>query len=93
MKIYSKDRTHPVYVIVYDSDDEDKVYGMMKFDLSDIDDEVEVGVNFYNEDGKIDLRIREVSKSEYETYEAFKLFPILTPYARQELPSNPNSGS
>lgn len=94
MKILSENRAHPVYIIVYDPVDEDnKIYGMMEFDLSDIDDKVDVCVKFYNDDGKIDLDIREVSQSEYETYKAFDLFPILTPYARQEFPFKPDTSS
>ncbi len=94
MMIQSKTREHPVYVVVYDPVDEDnRIYGMMEFDLSDIDDDIHVYVKFFNDDGNIDLKIREVSKSEYGTYEAFKLFPILTPYDRQEFSFRPDTSS
>lgn len=89
-----KTRAEPVYIVVYDPCDEDnKIYGMMEFDLSDIADDIHAYVKFYNDEGNIDLKIREVSQSEYETYIAFDLFPILTPYARQDFPFKPDTSS
>ena len=94
MKINCENRAHPVYIIVYDPVyGDNKIYGMMEFDLSSIDDKVYVYVQFFNDDGNMNLKIREVSQSEYETYKAFDLFPILTPYARQEFPFKADTSS
>jgi hypothetical protein len=66
------------YVVVYDSFDDDKIYGTMKIDTKGIRTSIEL--QFFNDDGRIDLSVREISKVEWETMNAFELFPILTPY-------------
>ena len=69
------------YLVVYDPVDEnDKVYGIMKLCTTDIKTSIEL--QFFNDDGRIDLLVREVLLVEWETMKAFKLFPILTPYYR-----------
>lgn len=94
MKIDSENRLHPWYLLAYDPVDEDKkIYGMMELDLHDIDIDTLVSVQFFNDDGKIDLQVREINQSEYKTYEAFELFPILTPYDRQDFPFKPDTCS
>ena len=94
MKIKFETRAHLRYIVVYDPvDDDNKIYGMMELDLSSIDDKVGVWVQFFNDDGIMNLEIREVSQSEYNTYKAFDLFPILTPYDRQDFPFRPDTGS
>ncbi len=72
-------------MVAFDSLDEDnKVYGIIELDTTDIDTDMEVC--FFNDEGKIDLHIREVTKSEYDTYVAFELFPILVPYSKEYVP-------
>ena len=68
------------YLVVFDSVDDDKIYGIMKVDTKGIRTSIEF--HFFNDIGKIDLSIREVSRTEWETMKAFELFPILTPYWR-----------
>ena len=69
------------YLVVYDPVDEnDKVYGIMKLCTTDIKSSIEL--QFFNDDGRIDLLVREVTLVEWETMKAFELFPILTPYYR-----------
>ena len=78
------------YVVVYDSVDENnKVYGIMKLDTVGI--RTNISLQFFNDDGNIDLNVREIPKIEWETMEAFELFPILTPYYRDPIP-RPISG-
>ena len=52
----------------------------MKLCTTDIKTSIEL--QFFNDDGRIDLLVREVSLTEWETMKAFELFPILTPYYR-----------
>ena len=69
------------YLVVYDPVDEnDKVYGIMKLCTTNIRTSIEL--QFFNDDGRIDLLVREVLLVEWETMKAFDLFPILTPYYR-----------
>jgi len=72
------------FVVVYDPVDEnDKVYGIMEIDTKGIRTGIEL--QFFNDDSRIDLDVREIPKVEWETMKAFELFPILTPYFRDPI--------
>jgi hypothetical protein len=68
------------YLVVYDSVDDDKIYGIMKLGTKGI--KTGIRLQFFNDDGLIDLSIREIPRVEWETMDAFELFPILAPYYR-----------
>lgn len=79
------------YVVVYDSFDGDKIYGIMKIDTKGIKTSIEF--QFFNDEGRIDLSVREIPKIEWETMNAFELFPVLIPYSfdpKKQMPSNWN---
>jgi hypothetical protein len=70
------------YLVVYDAvNEDDKIYGIMKLGTKGIKTSIEL--QFFNDEGRIDLSFREVSPIEWETMKAFELFPILTPYYRE----------
>lgn len=69
------------YFVVHDPiDEDDKIYGILIIDTKDI--KTNIVIQFFNDEGYISLRVREVSKIEWETMKAFELFPVLTPYYR-----------
>jgi hypothetical protein len=69
------------YFVVYDPvDEDDKIYGILIIDTKDV--KTNIVIQFFNDEGYIDLGIREISKIEWETMKAFELFPVLTPYYR-----------
>ena len=82
--------TEARYIVAYDPVD-DKIYGVMELDTTDVD--TDIAIHFFNDDGKIGLHIREITKAEFGTYVAFELFPILTPYDKKHIPTGYNTGS
>ena len=57
--------------------DEEVIYGLYKVDFTRCH---YAAVEFHNEISAIDLLMREVTQSEWETYVAFELFPVLHAY-------------
>ena len=80
------------YIVAYDSVDKDnKIYGIMELDTMGV--RTDIAVHFFNDESKIDLDIREINKTEFGTYVAFELFPILTPYAKEYVQPQHDSSS
>ena len=80
------------YIVAYDPVDEDnKIYGIMELDTMGV--RTDITVHFFNDESKIDLNIREITKAEFGTYVAFELFPILTPYATEYVPPREDTSS
>ena len=73
------DRAHPSGRDIFNEVEEERIYGIVKIPTTD----AFMGeIKFYNDTtGLIDLLIREYSQAEWETMQAFELFPILHVFA------------
>ena len=78
-----KSETHR-YVVMYEIGlTEEKIHGVFKLDNPERL-LVEFLIFSYNKIGsRLTIFVREISQSEFETYQAFDLFPTLVPYERQ----------
>jgi len=69
-----------VYDSVNQRFEEERIYGILKLNIDEL---YYIEIFFFNEIDQIDLGARFVTRAEWETMEAFGLFPVLKPFGTQ----------